>query len=98
MDIIVKKEDILKNKIIEISKIPKVLLVFNGKNYFAFNGVCPHAQWPLGMGILDATTLTCVGHGYEFNITDGGCLNNPGRDLKMYDIQNYDDKIIIKIK
>ena len=50
------------------------------------------------MGILDATTLTCVGHGYEFNITDGGCLNNPGRDLKMYDIQNYNDKIIIKIK
>ena len=98
MDIIVKKEDILKNKIIEISKKPKVLLVFNGKNYFAFNGICPHARWPLDLGTLDTTTLTCIAHGYEFNITDGGCLNNPGRDLKMYDIQNDNDKIVIKMK
>jgi nitrite reductase/ring-hydroxylating ferredoxin subunit len=98
MDIIVKKKDILINKIVEISKKPKVLLVFNGKDYFAFNGSCPHAQWPLDIGILDTTTLTCVAHGYEFDITNGDCLNNPGRDLKMYDIQKYDDKIIIKIK
>jgi toluene monooxygenase system ferredoxin subunit len=98
MEIIIKKEDILKNKIIELSKKPKILLIFNGKDYFAFNGICPHARWPLDIGTLDKTTLTCVAHGYEFDITNGGCLNNPGRDLKMYDIQNDDDKIIVKTK
>ncbi|MCH7647563.1 MAG: Rieske (2Fe-2S) protein [Thaumarchaeota archaeon] len=98
MNITVKKEVILKNKIIELSKKPKVILVFDGKNYYAFDGVCPHAQWPLDMGNLNENILTCAGHGYEYDITNGDCLNNPGRDLKMYDVQNKDDEIVIKIE
>jgi len=98
MNITVKKEVILKNKIIELSKKPKVILVFDGKNYYAFDGVCPHAQWPLNMGNLNENILTCAGHGYEYDITNGDCLNNPGRDLKMYDVQNKDDEIVIKIE
>jgi|TARA_B100001105_G_C22273054_1_gene391861 nitrite reductase/ring-hydroxylating ferredoxin subunit len=95
MDIIVKKQDIPKNKIIELSKRPKVLVVFDGKNYYAFNGICTHAKWPLDQGNLNENILTCVAHGYQFDITNGDCLNNPGRDLKMYDIDNKDDEIII---
>ena len=53
MDIIVKKQDIPKNKIIELSKRPKVLVVFDGKNYYAFNGICTHAKWPLDQGNLN---------------------------------------------
>lgn len=98
MEFIVLKKDVVKNKIIELSEKPKVLLIFDGKNYYAFNGICPHARWPLDIGTLDATTLTCVAHGYEFNITNGDCLNNPGRDLKMYNIQKDEEKIIIKTK
>ena len=95
MIITVKKEDIPKNEIIELSKNPKVLVVFDGKNYYAFNGICTHAQWPLDKGNLKRNILTCAGHGYEFDVTNGDCLNNPGRDLKMYDVDKKADKIII---
>ena len=60
MIITVKKEDIPKNEIIELSKNPKVLVVFDGKNYYAFNGICTHAQWPLDKGNLKRNILNSI--------------------------------------
>jgi len=98
MNITVKKEDLPKNKLIELSKSPNVVAVFDGKKYYAFNGVCPHAQWPLSKGNLNKNVLTCIAHGYEFDIVNGNCLNNPGRDVKIYDIHNKDDEIVITVE
>tara|TARA_B100000029_G_scaffold148282_2_gene143570 strand:+ start:1912 stop:2205 length:294 start_codon:yes stop_codon:yes gene_type:complete len=96
MSITIKKEEIPENKIIEISSSPKILMVFDGENYHAFGGMCPHAQWPLNNGKVEKQNLTCVAHGYEFDIVSGNCLNNPGRNLKMYDVKIDGNDIIIE--
>jgi toluene monooxygenase system ferredoxin subunit len=95
MKLKIEKNKLLKGKIIEISKNPKIILYNSGEKYFALNGICPHAKWPLELGSVKGDILTCGGHGWEFNIINGKCKSNPGRGLKKYNITETNDSIII---
>ena len=95
MKIKIKKDSIPVGELMEISKGPKIIIFNNGKKYFAVSGICPHAKWPLELGTVKGKTLTCGGHGWEFNITNGECITNPGRNLKKYNILEENDEIII---
>jgi nitrite reductase/ring-hydroxylating ferredoxin subunit len=44
---------------------------------FAYHDRCPHAFWPLSQGTLTGAVLECPGHGWEFDISTGRCLNAP---------------------
>lgn len=95
MRIVVKKESIEQGKPIEISSSPKVIIVFDGKEYFALSGICPHAKWPLDIGRVSDGILTCAGHGWEYNVATGKCVSNPGRDLRQYKVAEDDTNLII---
>jgi len=95
MEIKIKKEIIEKGQLIEVSKSPKIIIYFDGEKYYAVSGICPHAKWPLELGFVNKTTLTCGGHGWEFDIEDGNCITNPGRNLKNYSVLEANDEIII---
>ena len=95
MKIKIKKNNVPIGKLIEISQSPKIIIFNNGEKYFAVSGICPHAKWPLELGTVKEKTLTCGGHGWEFNITDGECITNPGRNLKKYNILEANNEIII---
>ena len=47
----------------------------------AYEDVCPHALWPLSGGPVKDGVLECDGHGWEFNIATGRCLNAPAYAL-----------------
>ncbi|MBT2233888.1 Rieske 2Fe-2S domain-containing protein [Nonomuraea sp. NEAU-A123] len=42
----------------------------------AYQGMCPHSEFPLAEGEFDGEVLTCSGHGWEFDLTTGRG-NNP---------------------
>ena len=62
---------------VELTAAGRVIALFNvGGEFFALDGVCPHAGGPLGEGVLDGTTVTCPWHGWQFDVTSGKhCLN-----------------------
>lgn len=95
MEFKIKKIDLPIGELVEVSQSPKVIVFNNGEKYFAVSGICPHAKWPLEMGTVKEKTLTCAGHGWEFDITSGECKSNPRRDIKKYQILENDDHIII---
>ena len=95
IEIKVKKENLEKGKLVEISKSPKIIAYFDGKKFFAFSGICPHAKWPLELGFVKQCTLTCGGHGWEFDIENGTCKTNPGRDLEKYMVIESEEEVII---
>lgn len=95
MELKIKKIDLPMGKLIEVSQSPKVIVFNNGEKYLAVSGICPHAKWPLEMGTVKEKTLTCAGHGWEFDITDGKCISNPKRDLKTYKVIEEGDNVII---
>jgi nitrite reductase/ring-hydroxylating ferredoxin subunit len=48
--------------------------------YFAFGDTCTHAACSLAEGDLDETTVTCVCHGSEFDVTSGEVLAGPAME------------------
>lgn len=61
----------------------------------AFHDRCPHAQWPISDGEIIDDKLVCPGHGWQFNITTGQCLNSPEYHLKPLSVVVYKDSIHI---
>jgi nitrite reductase/ring-hydroxylating ferredoxin subunit len=45
--------------------------------FYAFGDTCTHAACSLAEGDLDETTVTCVCHGSQFDVTSGEVLGGP---------------------
>jgi nitrite reductase/ring-hydroxylating ferredoxin subunit len=48
--------------------------------FHAFSDVCTHAQCSLAEGDLEGTTVTCMCHGSQFDVTTGDVLNGPATE------------------
>ena len=48
-----------------------------GGEWFALDGLCPHAGGPLGAGCLTGATVTCPWHGWQFDVTTGAHALTP---------------------
>lgn len=61
----------------ELVAAGRVVALFNvDGQYYAMDGVCPHAGGPLGEGTLNGSIVTCPWHGWQFDVTTGRhCLN-----------------------
>ena len=44
---------------------------------FAFHDSCPHRGMPLRHGRMDHGTLSCCFHGWQFDTSDGRCIEQP---------------------
>ena len=52
----------------------------------AVPGVCPHEDVELAAGTLTGHTITCPGHGYQFDLQSGRCPHDPTLELRRYPI------------
>lgn len=53
-----------------------VALFHTDGQFYAMDGICPHAGGPLGEGKLTGDVVTCPWHGWQFNVKTGHhCLN-----------------------
>lgn len=70
-------DDILPGEAKEFTVGGRVIALFNvGGDFYALDGVCPHAGGPLGEGTLSGNVVTCPWHGWQFDVTTGRhCLN-----------------------
>jgi len=61
----------------ELMADDQVVALFNvDGEFYALDGVCPHAGGPLGEGTLRGTVVTCPWHGWQFDVKTGeNCLN-----------------------
>lgn len=51
-----------------------------GGTFYAFGDTCTHRQCSLAEGDLEETTVICVCHGSEFDVTSGEVLGLPARE------------------
>ena len=51
------------------------LAVFNGGagRFYAVSALCPHEDGPLADGWLEADTVVCPWHGFDFDLATGEC-------------------------
>ena len=62
----------------------------------AFHDRCPHAHWPISEGEVINGILQCPGHGLEFSVATGQCINSPVYRLKPLSVVMCDDSVRIE--
>src|SRR5580692_3520612 len=68
-----------------------------GGTYHAINNTCLHRGGPLGEGNLEGKIVTCPWHAWQFDVTSGKVVDNPGADVKMYALEVRGSEIFINI-
>jgi nitrite reductase/ring-hydroxylating ferredoxin subunit len=73
-----------------------IVLIRDRDNVVAYLDRCPHAQWPVSEGEIDHGILHCPGHGWQFDVVTGRCLNAPAYRLKPFSVTLSDDSVLIE--
>ncbi|MBI3357652.1 MAG: Rieske 2Fe-2S domain-containing protein [Nitrospirae bacterium] len=76
----------------------KTLAVFNVEgNFHAIDNTCIHRGGPLGEGDVEGDVVTCPWHGWQYNVTTGGCINNPSAKVEVYQVkvEGNDVKVLV---
>ena len=76
----------------------KTLAVFNVDGTFhVIDNTCVHRGGPLGEGELAGNVVTCPWHGWEYDVTTGGCVNNPAARVTRYEVkvEGADVKVLL---
>lgn len=82
--------------------------------YYCLSNRCPHSGGPLSLGKVTGTTycdqngtihwtrdgeiLRCPWHGWEFDLTTGMSLTEPGVRVARYPIRIDGDKIVVEVR
>jgi nitrite reductase/ring-hydroxylating ferredoxin subunit len=72
-----------------------IVLIRDGDRVAAYLDRCPHAHWPLSAGEIDKGVLCCAGHGWQFDIVTGRCLNAPAYRLKPLGVTLSGDIVLV---
>jgi nitrite reductase/ring-hydroxylating ferredoxin subunit len=73
-----------------------IVLIRDGESVAAYLDRCPHAHWPVSEGEIENGILHCPGHGWQFNIATGRCVNAPAYSLKPFAVNVCTDSVVIE--
>jgi nitrite reductase (NADH) small subunit len=76
----------------------KTVAVFNVDGAFhAIDNTCIHRGGPLGEGNLEGSVVTCPWHGWQYDVTTGGCVANPAAKVERYEVkvEGTDVKVLV---
>jgi nitrite reductase/ring-hydroxylating ferredoxin subunit len=74
------------------------LAIFNvGGTYHAIDNACPHRGGPLGEGDLRGKVVTCPWHGWDWDVTTGANVNNPGVRIGCYPVTVSEGALYVRM-
>ncbi len=85
-----------KAKTIEVHGKPVALYNVGGTLCATVN-TCPHRGGPLGEGDLEGAVITCPWHGFQYDVTSGKCLTNPGLALSCHKVRVDGQEILVQV-
>jgi len=69
----------------------------HGGKWYALHNYCLHRGGPVATGTLEGNTLTCPWHGYQYDVTTGKFLLDPGVGLDTFSVEVSDGKVKLRI-
>jgi nitrite reductase/ring-hydroxylating ferredoxin subunit len=76
----------------------KIAVANVGGTFYAFGDTCTHMECSLAEGDLEETTVTCLCHGSEFDVTSGQVLAPPAREpVGSYEARVKGEHIEVKV-
>jgi nitrite reductase/ring-hydroxylating ferredoxin subunit len=64
---------------------------------FAIEDACPHIGAPLNNGIVEDSVLTCLWHGWSFDLKNGESTNCPGVCVKTFPVEIINNEVFVCI-
>ena len=61
----------------------------------AFDGQCPHEDFPLVYGLFDGMVVTCANHMWSFDVINGQGISAPGSRLTKYAVEARDGDVYV---
>ena len=85
-------------KMVVVDGTDQVLVINNGGDFTAVQGVCSHEYFELDKGFLTAGTLTCALHLSRFDLSDGEPLDPPAElPLEVYPVVVENGRVLIEV-
>jgi nitrite reductase (NADH) small subunit len=64
---------------------------------FALDGRCPHQGGPLGEGELVGRHVSCVWHGWSFDLETGRCVEEPDEAVESFAVRDADGHVVVDL-
>jgi 3-phenylpropionate/trans-cinnamate dioxygenase ferredoxin subunit len=85
-------------KMVYVDGTDQVLVINNGGDFTAVQGVCSHEYFELDKGFLTAGTLTCALHLSRFDLSSGEPIDPPAElPLEMYPVVIENGRVLIEV-
>lgn len=65
--------------------------------FHAINNSCLHHGGPLGEGELQGAVVTCPWHSWQYDVTTGKVVQNPGIGVACYKTEVRGDEVFVDI-
>ena len=66
-------------------------------NFYATTNTCAHQGGPLGDGLFEASVVTCPWHAWQFDVSTGEAVFDPGVKIDCYPVHVDGDDILVEI-
>lgn len=86
-----------EGKAIRINNLAIALFKLSSGEVFAIENSCPHIGVPLDNGLIEEKNITCLWHGWCFNLQTGDSTNCPGVKVQTYPVKIEGNKIWLEI-
>jgi nitrite reductase/ring-hydroxylating ferredoxin subunit len=92
-----KKEKISSKRpfIFTLGKYEQLVIFKSVEKYFAVEDQCPHAGAFLHDADIDKQKITCIWHGWKFDLETGRCFDEPWAKLKTYSLEVTEEDIFL---
>jgi len=91
-----RAEQIPPGKGIVVRVDGKDVAIFNvDGTIYAMDDSCRHQGLSLGTSKLEGKVVTCRGHGWKYDVTNGSTLASPGYGVAAYPVKVVEGKIMV---
>jgi len=81
---------------LELTLDGRIVALFRVEDqFFALDGICPHAGGPLGKGMLRDGIVTCPWHGWQFDVRTGTHCLTPTICQTVYPVDVEGEEIFV---
>ena len=85
-------------RMVYVDGTDQVLVIRQGDEFTATQGVCSHEYFELDKGFLTAGTLTCALHLSRFDLSNGEPIDPPAElPLEIYPVVIEDGRVLIEV-
>jgi nitrite reductase/ring-hydroxylating ferredoxin subunit len=86
-----------KGRLVDHGAVPVAVFNAGGGRFHAVSALCPHEDGPLAEGWLEADTVVCPWHGFDFDVATGACRVAEGLSIGVYRTRVHNGMVEVEL-